>query len=409
VVHAGHPKSMSRERNFLLITAADFLARSAYQMGKTPLLPIFAATLGATGAFLGIIVSVSTLTGMILKPFIGLFSDRWGRRNWLILGTAFFALMPFTYRFVTDPDQLLAIRILHGMATAIYGPVTLAYVVELVHDRRAERLGVFSMARSAGYIVGPAAAGWMLLSMDAIAVFTIIGVLSSFAFIPILALPESDLRIKDGGDLPGLINHMRRAFKSASQSPAIWLSGSLQAATYVALYATKAFLPVYALAQGVNVAVVGTFFALQEATLMICKPRGGRLGDRHGYRKAIAGGMFVLGILLPLVPLVQGTTGLFGLAILMGAAQATIFPSTTALVARQILGMDLGAAMGIVGTLGNAGKVIGPIMGGVFIRWLDYSTTFLLLGAMLLAGAAFIWLGAYASPRASHRSQADRI
>ncbi|MEE8363751.1 MAG: hypothetical protein V3S18_06755 [Dehalococcoidia bacterium] len=51
-------------RYFLYITAADLTVRSAYQMGKTPLLPIFAAGLGASDVLLGFIGSVSTLTGM---------------------------------------------------------------------------------------------------------------------------------------------------------------------------------------------------------------------------------------------------------------------------------------------------------------------------------------------------------
>ena len=44
------------------ITLADFIVRSAYQVGKTPLLPIFAASLGASDALLGLIVAISTLT-----------------------------------------------------------------------------------------------------------------------------------------------------------------------------------------------------------------------------------------------------------------------------------------------------------------------------------------------------------
>ena len=67
---------MIRSRNFAYITSADFIVRSAYQMGKTPLLPLFAAALGASDAFTGFIVSVSTLTGMVLKPFVGILSDR---------------------------------------------------------------------------------------------------------------------------------------------------------------------------------------------------------------------------------------------------------------------------------------------------------------------------------------------
>ena len=93
----------TRRKDFIYITVADFIVRTAYQMGKTPLLPVFAASLGASNALLGFIVSVSTLTGMVLKPFIGILSDRWGRRWWLIIGTAFFAVMPFLYRFVDSP------------------------------------------------------------------------------------------------------------------------------------------------------------------------------------------------------------------------------------------------------------------------------------------------------------------
>ena len=175
-------------RNFIYITIADFIVRSAYQMGKTPLLPIFAASLGAGDALLGFIVSVSTLTGMVLKPFIGILSDRWGRRSWLLAGTAFFACMPFLYRFVQTPEQLFAIRIVHGLATAIYGPVTLAFVAELSKDQRAERLGWFDMARRGGYIVGPVMAGWLLLSLEPEQVFTVIGLMSLTAFIPVLLL-----------------------------------------------------------------------------------------------------------------------------------------------------------------------------------------------------------------------------
>ena len=122
---------MYRPKAFVLITSADFVVRSAYQVGKTPLLPIFAATLGATDVMLGLIVSVSTLTGMVLKPFFGILSDRWGRRVWLLIGTGFFTFMPFVYLLVRTPEELFYIRVIHGIATAIYGPVTLAYVVEL--------------------------------------------------------------------------------------------------------------------------------------------------------------------------------------------------------------------------------------------------------------------------------------
>ena len=76
---------MSINRQLLNLTAADFIVRTAYQMGKTPLLPLFAAGLGANATFLGFIVSASTLTGMLLKPLFGFLSDRWGRWVWFFI------------------------------------------------------------------------------------------------------------------------------------------------------------------------------------------------------------------------------------------------------------------------------------------------------------------------------------
>ncbi|MEM7114436.1 MAG: MFS transporter [Chloroflexota bacterium] len=382
---------MKLSRNFLYVTFADLLARSAYQTGKIPLLPIFAAALGATDAFLGIIVSVSTLTGMIFKPFIGMLSDRWGRRRWLIAGTAFFAIMPFFYQLVQTPNQLFWIRIIHGTATAIYGPVTLAYVTEQTGKRKAEGVGWFGMARSAGYIIGPAAAGYLLLTMDPADVFTIIGVVSIVAFLPILLLTEPETVAQR--KRPPLLTQIKNAFKSGGRTPAVWLSGGLEAFAFIALYAVKTFLPIYALSVGFNTAIVGLFFALQEAVNMLLKPFGGRWGDRWGYRKAIAAGMMLLGVALPLLPEANMVITLLGVTILLGAAQAIIFPATVALVSAQIDAENLGAGMGIIGTMRNAGKVAGPILGGLLIAQFDFQMTFQLLGGLLIIGAFVIWLG----------------
>ena len=380
---------MKRPLNFISITGADFIVRSAYQMGKTPLLPIFAMTLGATDAFLGFIISVSTLTGMVLKPAIGILSDRWGRRWWLIIGTVFFTGMPFLYRFVHTPAELFGIRIIHGLATAIYGPVTLAFVAEGVKDRLAEKLGWFGMARSAGYIVGPAAAGWLLAAkVSLVNVFTIIGLFSCLAFVPILLLSEPAPRVK--AIRPPISQQIVHALRSGTHTPAVWLSGGLEATVFIALYAVKAFLPIYALSTEVSVAWVGAFFSVQEGVHTTLKPLGGRIGDRLGYFGAICVGMALMGIALPLIPLTHGILSLMALAILIGAAQAFVFPSTVALVSTQISPLHIGAGMGLIGTLKNAGKVVGPILGGFLIQWLDFSPMFWSMGFLLLLGAGVV-------------------
>lgn len=394
----------------LRITAADFIVRSAYQMGKTPLLPIFAASLGASDALLGLIVSVSTLTGMATKPLFGLLSDRMGRRLWLLIGTLIFAGVPFLYQLIETPSQLIAIRLLHGTATAIYGPVTVAYVAERSGKRKAERLGWFGMARSGGYLVGPVVAGWLLLSLEPVTVFTLIGFLSLAAFIPVLML---------GGDEPDTLKtpipppkplsgkQEARVFTIQSVrgfmnrqaaligTPAVWLSGALEAAVYVVTYVVKAFLPIYALTSGYSTVEIGLFFSAQEGVLILLKPWAGRLGDRLGHLRAVSLGMICLALSLPFLLTAAGTIGLLAVAVAMGAAQALIFPATVALIAEQVPAGRMGAGMGLAGSLKNGGKVAGPLLGGLLIAVLGYGGMFWMLAGILLAAALALLLRLY--------------
>ena len=373
--------NLLKDHNFARVTFADFLVRSAYQMGKTPLLPIFAAALGAGDVLLGLIVSVSTVTGMVSKPLVGLLSDRWGRKLWLLIGTAFFAFVPFAYWLVQTPEQLVAIRIIHGTATAIYGPVTLAFVAERAGQRRAEKLGWFSNARSVGYIIGPAVGGFLLLWVSPQWVFTLIGLISCLAFMPIAGIRDNErlqLQVK-----PSWREQIAVALRHSGRSTAVWLAGGIEAVSFVALYALRAFLPIYALGEGWNSAEIGTFFAFQEAANIICKPVGGRLADQFGKRTLIIIGMIGLAVTLPLVALAQTIWQMLLLAALIGIWQAVLFPATTALVADQINTENLGAGMGIVGMLRNAGKVAGPILGGVLLVYMNFQAVFVVIGAVL--------------------------
>ena len=379
---------MFRDRNFLRITLADLIVRSAYQMGKTPLLPIFAAALGASDVMLGLIVSVSTLTGMVSKPLVGFLSDRWGRKLWLIVGTCFFAFIPFAYWLVETPQHLVIIRVVHGCATAIYGPVTLAYVAENTRRKRAEKLAWFSIARNGGYIVGPAFAGWLLLTRSPQLVFTIIGLISCLAFLPVLRM--NDIARPTANTRTPFLEQIGNALRQGSQTPAVWLSGGIESVTFVVLYALKAYLPIYALAQGYNTAEVGTFFAVQETAQIVFKPIGGRISDRRGTKPTIIIGMIGLAVVLGMVTMAQTWWTLLLLAGLLGVFQALIFPATTALIAEQLASANLGTGMGLVGTMRNFGKVVGPIVVGVLLTWFDFRPTFLILSVSMSVTALML-------------------
>jgi len=378
-------------RQFANVTIADFIVRSAYQMGKTPLLPVFAQTLGAGEVFLGLIVSVSTLTGIILKPIVGALSDIWGRRSWLILGTIFFTVMPFVYRWISTPEELFTVRIIHGIATAIYGPVTLAFVAEMSSNSRAERLAWFGSARNGGYIVGPAVGGWLLLILDPVSVFTIIGFLSILAFIPLIGISDSKkIEIKKGT----FFSHLFSSFVIGSRNISVWVAGLFESFIYMILYAIKAFLPLYASSTsvGFNIAVIGMFFSIQETIRLIFNPLGGKIADKAGYKIIILSGALILAISLFYLTMIDKIIFFIIAAIFMGIAQALIFPAIIAQISRQIDKDNLATSMGLVGSLKNLGKVLGPTLIGVLIYFFDFVISFRILGVFLILGLFIIFL-----------------
>ena len=363
------------------VFAADALLRSAYQIGKSPVLPVFAATLGAGDAFLGLIVSVSVATGLVLKPWIGWTVDRVGARALLHAALLIFVATPFAYRWVDTPGELAGVRLVHGLGTALLGPAGLVLVARTGTLGLAERLGWFGAARSLGYVLGPIVGGWMLASMNPVRVYDAVGLLSAVALWPIARLGAAPSR-------PTLRRvPWREAFGEAFRAPALWWSGGFEGAMYVALYAVKTFLPVYALAHDVSLLKVGGLLALQEGVHLAARPLCGRLADRFGWARAVAIGLAVIGAALICTPIAGHSESIAACFAALGIGSAAVSPALTALLARQTRAR-LGTGLGWAGALRNGGKIAGPIVGGALVAAMGFGPAVTLLGGSMLAGAA---------------------
>lgn len=392
---------MSRDRNFALspfarIFAADAIVRTAYQMGKTPVLPLFAAMLGASDILLGLVVSVSTLTGIVVKPIVGFLSDRQGRRIWLLISAGLFIIMPFAYLVVRTPEELFALRLVHGLATAIFGPVSLALVAEMAGRRRATRLGVFGLARSVGYLLAPVSAAFLLTHMSPQLLFMLTGIIATIALVPLLALEggkAGHMAVKAGhGHSPrDLFASFAAALNSASRRPAIWVAGSLEMMVNMAAYAVKAFLPLHILAasqSGHALILAGLFFTVQEGAHMLMRTPGGMVADRYGRLTVIGIGVLVMAGGLFALPWLQGDMVMLG-AVALGAAQGLVFPASLAFVADQSA-TGMGTGMGLYGAMRNLGKVLGPVMGGIIMTVGSFDDVLVSAGSLLLVLAGFL-------------------
>src|SRR5512145_1340584 len=147
---------------FSALCIVGFFARLSYALARSPVLPLFALYLGAGPEAIGCAVGISTVTGIFFKLPAGALSDIIGRKRTMLIGLVVFGVMPFTYLLVHDYRLLVIIRFIHGLATAIYGPVSMAVVADVAGAKKGEMLSWFSSITIIGNLLGAPLGGFIL-------------------------------------------------------------------------------------------------------------------------------------------------------------------------------------------------------------------------------------------------------
>ena len=370
---------------FLAVITASCLARLSYQMARSPVLPRFAESLGAAPELIGMIVAASTVTGVLFKLPAGALSDLLGRRRVMLLGAVFFAVPPFVYPFVMDAAALLALRFVHGFATAIFAPVASAYVAGLGEAARGARLGWFSSANDLGATAGPLIGGLILYATASFATsYLLVGMLGVLALGMTLLLPETEPKTTLAqSSLTARAAEFWDGLRDVITTPAVLTAAAVEATMYLGFGAFLGFLPLYARNVGLNVGAIAVVLALQLTIALIAKPWTGNLSDRLGRKPVIVLGLFASAAALPLIFRMTSFAGLVAVVPLLGLGVAAVTPATNALIADLVAARRLGTGMGVFGTIWDVGEAAGPILAGILIGQIGYEPAFDVIAAII--------------------------
>lgn len=374
---------------FYAVMTASLLGRLSYQMARSPVLPQFAAGLGATPELVGMVVAASTVTGVVFKLPAGALSDVLGRRRMMLLGAVFFAVPPFLYPFVAGSAALLALRFVHGFATAIFSPVASAYVAGLGDAGRGARLGWFSSANDFGATAGPLIGGLILYATASFAAsYLLVGIVGVVALGLAWRVPE----MQPAGPavpatLPARVAEMRDGLRDVLATPAILVAAAVEATMYLGFGAFLGFLPLYAKTAGLDDAQIAFVLALQLTVAVVAKPFTGTVSDRVGRKPVIVLGLLAVAAALPLVFRATSFAALLAIVPLLGLGIAAVTPATNALIADLVATSRLGAGMGVFGTIWDVGEAAGPILAGLLIGQLGYPPAFDAIAAITLVVA----------------------
>ncbi len=363
-------------RLFLILSLVGGAAIFSSTIAKNPVLPLLAQSLGAAAPEIGLIAAASTVTGIATSLAAGRLSDRFGRRPLLLLAGLVFVTAPFLYLLVTTPLELALVRVYHGLATAVFGPVAAAFVTDLAPVRRGERLGYFSSAQLAGRALAPAVGGALLMVGPWEWVFLASALAGLGALVGMWPLPTPDA---------GAGEEAKGGVRVAT--PAIVATSVAEAGQYFAFGAIEAFLPLYALSIGTAPALIGLLFAVQVGVRTISRPALGRLSDERGRRSPILFGLIVSAVATALLPFTNQWILLLLLSAVFGLGLSVAQAATQAFVAELAPPGSRGTALGLMSTIMDIGQAAGPIAAGLLIAIGSYRAGFLGAAGVLLATA----------------------
>ena len=384
---------MTSSRSFLLICTVGIFCFISYNMVRMPVLALFAEHLGAGPERIGLIVSVSTLTGVLLKLPSGALSDIYGRRFLLRIGVVAFGLPPFLYLFITDLNSLTALRFVHGLATAIFAPSALATVAELYRERRGAALGTYTACTQSGALLGPFIGGYLAHVAGFDFAFVTAGVCGCIAIMLFysLHLDVATPRVQQKGMQP-LLAEMWKGFVVVARNRKVLITSATDGAKMIANGALMAFLPLYGLTVGLNPGEVGLLFSVQAGTSFFSKPIMGRVSDRVGRQPLIIIGLLICAATFVCMPHVSFFALLLLLSAGFGFGEAVVSSSSSAFVADSSEFKTLGAGMGMQGTIGDIGHASGPLLAGILIANMSYAGAFTIIASLQVAAALVFWL-----------------
>lgn len=379
---------------FTALCTVGFFARLSYALARSPVLPLFALYLGAGPEAIGFAVGISTVTGIFFKLPSGALSDVIGRKKTMMIGLLFFAFMPFTYLLVKDYTLLIIIRFLHGLATAIYGPVSMAVVADVAGAKKGEMLSWFSSVTIIGNLLGAPLGGFILHRSPGAAALSMTefhyaylasGIAGLLSLIIALSVLKGDKQAEKGMGLKEASLRFISGIKEVVSDKRVAITSGMEGLQNMTMGALEAFLPIYAVkVVGLNEFQAGILWGVQVVTTILSKPIMGKTSDKYGRKTLITIGLIICAVSFGLIPVFKGFYTLMITAAFFGFGEALVTSSGAAFVADLCKEKHFGTAMGTFGTIFDIGHATGPILVGILLAHHDYLFSFGVIAAVLL-------------------------
>ena len=327
----------------------------------------YAGSLGYPIADIGLIVALYSVASLASRLPSARLADGKNAHTWLIASCAIFAASLALYPFATQTWALIAVRILHGVTFGAATTLNMATFLAVCTpaNRRAATAG-FTASWSGGYSIGNFVAGVIAETYGFGAAFMLAAI---FPLIAILATPK----LKES--LPTTTS----AKRDAKATWRVMFNAEVRAVPLLAFSVNflnallTTLFPLYVLAIGLTLSVVGTARALQSLTNTLVRPISGSTVQRFGALQLGTAGVVLTAAAIVCIPFSTAPLILLGLFVVVGAGRAVgVVANATGTLDLASKGvLKRGTASALMTAGGDSGNVVAPLLAGATAAAID--------------------------------------
>lgn len=332
---------------------------------------------------IGIVVGAMGVSGMIVRPLVGVWLDGGNRVRMAKIGAIGTTVAFIGYALDLGPWPMTVFRLLHGLTMAMFTTALLAVVgASVPAARRGAGVGLF---QTSGAVAQLYAAPVAIALMDAAGVSTTFLLTAGAAFV---ALVMASL-VRDSHPPAVRTTHVpwrRRAWVSrAALLPAIvFLSVTTPWG------AVTAFLLEFADER--SLANPGLYYTVVAVSQVVSRASVGWLADRMKPSMTVVPALVAASAGLFLLSVTHTQGMLLAAGLLYGLGLASTQTSLVALVIGRTTSAGLGSAMATYSVAWDVGAVLGGTVFGFVVDATSPATTFAILSVLPMGGAALFLL-----------------
>jgi DHA1 family multidrug resistance protein-like MFS transporter len=383
------------KRNLWVLWIGVFFTSASFSM-VIPFLPIFLPQIGVNEnveMWSGLLFSAAFFAGAISSPFWGSVADKYGRKP-MIIRAGFFLFLIYTLTaFVTNPYQLLALRISQGLLTGFI-PGAIALIGTNTPSKNVGyALSMISTASASGGIVGPLLGGGIAHLVGNRWAFGSAGIIVLISTILVIFWVTED-NFTPSKKRGSVKNDLREAWNNRPLMMVLLLT----VVTAGSIMTIEPILPLYIVKLGGSAdkasLLAGIVFSLPGIASALFAPIWGRWADKVGFHRVLVIGLLGGGLGTLAQILFSEIIGFSVIRFVFGAFFCAVYPALNGLVVKSTAADFRGRAFGLNQTANQIGGMIGPIIGGFIGGIFPVQIVFVATGILLLfaMGAAY-WKG----------------